>query len=83
MLVYHLAVNGPTAMNKFVFHTLLLALILILISTVGLAQGRGGQPLEEEKDTPEGQATLRVEVAQVQVDITVRDKKGNLIQDLP
>ncbi len=82
MLVYHLAVNGPTAMNKFVFHTLLLALILILISTVGLAQGRGGQPLEEEKDTPEGQATLRVEVAQVQVDITVRDKKGNLIQGL-
>ena len=62
-------------MKKFVFRTLLLALTLILISAVSLAQRRGSQPLEEE-------ATLRVEVAQVQVDITVRDKKGNLIQGL-
>jgi len=69
-------------MKMSAFRTLSLILILIFISSVSLAQRRKGRPIEEERDNPEGQATLRIEVAQVQVDITVRDKKSNLIQGL-
>ncbi len=40
------------------------------------------QPLEEEADRPAGQTTIRVGVHQISVDVTVQDKKGNLIQGL-
>ncbi len=40
------------------------------------------RPIEEAEDRPEGRATLRVEIEQIRVDVTVQDKKGNLIQGL-
>lgn len=46
------------------------------------AQQRPPKPIEEDEPLPEGQATLRVQVEQIQVDVTVQDKKGNLIQGL-
>ena len=47
-----------------------------------LAQQRKAQPIEEEADRPAGQTTIRVGVHQIQVDVTVQDKKGNLLQGL-
>ena len=47
-----------------------------------LAQQRQQQPIEEEADRPAGQTTIRVGVSQIRIDITVQDKKGNLIQGL-
>lgn len=38
--------------------------------------------IEEEEERPGGRAALSVTVDQVRVDVTVRDKKGNLIQGL-
>ena len=69
-------------MKKHALRPLLRLLILVSVSAVAMAQRPGGRPLEEEADSPQGQATLRVEVAQVQVDITVQDRNGNLIQGL-
>ena len=47
-----------------------------------LAQQPKRQPIEEEADRPAGQTTIRVGVHQIQVHVTVQDKKGNLIQGL-
>ncbi len=47
-----------------------------------LAQPQKPQPIEEEADRPAGQTTIRVGVHQINVDVTVQDKKGNLIQGL-
>ena len=47
-----------------------------------LAQPQKPQPIEEEADKPAGQTTIRVGVHQISVDVTVQDKKGNLIQGL-
>ena len=47
-----------------------------------VSQQRKAQPIEEEADRPAGQTTIRVGVHQIQVDVTVQDKKGNLIQGL-
>lgn len=38
--------------------------------------------IEEEESRPAGQAALRVSVEQIRVDVTVQDKKGNLITGL-
>lgn len=38
--------------------------------------------IEEDEQKPEGQATLRLEVNQIQVDVTVQNKDGNLIGGL-
>ena len=46
------------------------------------AQQRKPRPIEEKDKKPEAQAALRVEVEQVQVDVTVQDRKGNLITGL-
>jgi VWFA-related protein len=45
------------------------------------AQGQG-KPIEEEEEKPRGRTSLSGAVEQVQVDITVQDKNGNLIQGL-
>ncbi len=39
-------------------------------------------PIQEKKDKPAGQATIRVGVSQIQVDVTVQNKDGNLIRGL-
>ena len=46
------------------------------------AQPQKPQPIEEEADRPAGETTIRVGVNQVSVDVTVQDKKGNLILNL-
>ncbi len=61
--------------------------VTLLLVTLGAAVGLLGQqqkprPIEEEEDRPEGRATLRVDVQQIQVDVTVQDKKDNLILGL-
>lgn len=65
---------------------LLAALILLLVPLIETDAVRAQQPppkpIEEKDQKPQGQATLRVEVNQVQVDVTVQDKKGNLITGL-
>ncbi len=38
--------------------------------------------IEEDEPDPQGQATLRVAVEQIQVDVTVQDKNGNLVTGL-
>jgi VWFA-related protein len=43
---------------------------------------RESKPIEEEEEKPQGRASLSVSVDQVKVDVTVQDKKGNLIQGL-
>ena len=40
------------------------------------------KPIEEDDDTPQQRATVVVSVQQVRVDVTVRDKKGNLLTGL-
>ena len=46
------------------------------------AQEGRDRPIEEESEDPQGRAALRVEVEVVQLDVTVQDEKGNLIQGL-
>jgi VWFA-related protein len=57
-------------------------LVFWTVDPVASAQQQVPKPLEEVDDVPEGQATLRVDVQQIQVDVTVQDKKGNLIGGL-
>jgi VWFA-related protein len=45
-------------------------------------QAQQGKPIEEEEERPRGQTSLSVAVEQVNVDLTVLDKNGNLIQGL-
>ena len=72
--------------------TLRLLLPAALLFSIGLAQtavlavsqgsDRQSRQIEEERDRPQGRAALTVEVDQVRLDVTVRDRKGNLIQGL-
>ncbi|MFQ5740665.1 MAG: VWA domain-containing protein [Acidobacteriota bacterium] len=55
---------------------------LLLWSVYASGQQKPPQKIEEDEQKPEGRAALRVEVEQVQVDVTVQDKKGNLIGGL-
>ncbi|MCY3777731.1 MAG: hypothetical protein OXH11_17280, partial [Candidatus Aminicenantes bacterium] len=66
---------------------LLLAALLFIVGparTAALAASQGSdresRRIEEERDRPQGRAALTVEVDQVRLDVTVRDRKGNLIQ---
>ncbi len=60
------------------------AVFLLLVAATCVLRGQDPQPrpIEEAEDRPEGRATLRVDVSQIRVDVTVTDKKGNLIQGL-
>lgn len=55
--------------------------LLITINSLQ-AQRRDRQPIEEKEERPQGRASLSVLVDQIQVDVTVLNRKGNLIQGL-
>jgi len=63
------------------FVLVVFALIWGLLPDAVLAQ-RQDKPIEEQEEKPQGRTSLSVAVEQVQVDITVQDKNGNLIQGL-
>lgn len=62
--------------------------VLFLLISVGilagfsLAAGPQEKQIEEEKSQPGGRAAIRLAVEQVRLDVTVQDKKGNLITGL-
>jgi VWFA-related protein len=62
--------------------TALLAVLLLLGVPTGLVIGNQDKKIEEEETRPAGQATVRVDVQQIRVDVTVRNKKGNLVVGL-
>lgn len=62
--------------------TVLIGLLALILAPLVPGQQQQPRPIEEPEDTPEGQATLRVDVEQIRVDVTVQDKKGNLILGL-
>ncbi len=63
------------------FVVVVFALVWGLLPDAVQAQ-RQRKPIEEPEEKPQGRASISVAVEQVQVDITVQDKKGNLIQGL-
>ncbi len=72
-----------TMKKSLVLASLLATLLLLRVGPlVARTQQQQPKPLEEKVDKPEGQATLRVNVNQVQVDVTVQDNDGNLITGL-
>ena len=74
--------NTPTMKKSLcAFVLVVFALIWGLLPDALQAQ-RQGKPIEEQEEKPQGRASISVAVEQVQVDITVQDKKGNLIQGL-
>jgi len=75
-------VNSPTLKKLLcAFILVVFALIWGLLPDAVQAQ-RQDKPIEEQEEKPQGRTTLSVAVEQVQVDITVQDKNGNLIQGL-
>ncbi len=74
--------NTPTL--KKLFCALLLGVFALIwgMSPDAVQAQRQGKPIEEQEEKPQGRASISVAVEQVQVDITVQDKKGNLIQGL-
>ena len=61
----------------------LIALPILAVAMAAPAQdGREKKDIEEKQQKPKSQTALRVAVAQVRVDVTVRTKKGALIQGL-
>ena len=74
--------NSPTLKKLLsAFILVVFALIWGLLPDAVQAQ-RQDKPIEEQEEKPQGRTTLSVAVEQVQVDITVQDKDGNLIQGL-
>ena len=55
--------------------------LLITVNSLQ-AQRRDRQPIEEEEERPQGRASLSVLVDQIQVNVAVMNRKGNLIQGL-
>ena len=74
--------NTPTL--KKLFGTLILVVFALFwgIFSDAVQAQREGKPIEEQEEKPQGRASISVAVEQVQVDITVQDKNGNLIQGL-
>lgn len=64
--------------------------LVAIVFLAGLAWAQKGAPTQQQKprpieeggDKPQGQTTISVAVEQVRVDVTVQDKKGNLITGL-
>ncbi len=57
--------------------------VLLLLPLLGLAAPESQEKQIEEKEArPEGRAGIRIDVQQVRVDVTVRNKDGNLIGGL-
>lgn len=57
-------------------------IVLFQSFEIPLAQRPGQRPIEEDEDRPVGQTTIKVDVSQIQIDVTVQNKKGNLILGL-
>ena len=56
-------------------------LFFLTLSLAGKNQ-RKDKPLEEQDERPAGRSSLRVSVEQIRVDVSVRTKKGHLVQGL-
>ena len=60
--------------------------LFLWLTAPGLSAGSPAKDnkdkIEEDKERPQGRAALTVTVEQIRVDVTVRTKKGNLIQGL-
>jgi VWFA-related protein len=56
--------------------------VLTAIFLIGLASQVQEKQIEEKESRPEGQAGIRIDVQQIRVDVTVRNKDGNLIGGL-
>lgn len=70
-------------MKNFFRTAVIVFSILPVISASPLQQEQEKpKQIEEEKTRPEAQAAIRVAVEQIRVDVTVRDKNGNLISGL-
>jgi Ca-activated chloride channel homolog len=63
---------------------ILILLGLFLFPALGLwaASQQQERQIEEEEPKPLGRTALRVDVQQIQVDVTVQDRRGNLIRGL-
>ena len=74
--------NTPTL--KKLFGALILVVFALFwgIFSDAVQAQREGKPIEEQEEKPQGRASISVAVEQVQVDVTVQDKNGNLIQGL-
>ena len=59
----------------------IIALVLAFFVSDFVSEAQQRQ-IEEEESRPEGQAALRIAVQQIRVDVTVRNKDGNLIGGL-
>ncbi len=59
-----------------------LGIFSLLLTVLLGAPQQDRKKIEEKQEKPEGRAALSVSVEQVRVDLTVQDKKGNLIQGL-
>jgi len=55
--------------------------VFLALSLLAMGQNQENQ-IEEEESRPEGQAGIRIDVQQIRVDVTVRNKDGNLIGGL-
>ena len=73
-----------TPSRKKLFSAFLVVAFALIwgISLDAVQAQRQGKPIEEEEEKPQGRASISVAVEQVQVDITVQDRKGNLIRGL-
>ena len=70
---------------KRIFSLFILAAFVLLLGVMVdpvLAQRKDEKPIEEKEEKPQARAAISVAVEQVKVDVTVQDKKGNLIQGL-
>ena len=61
---------------------LALAGLFLAPFSLSLQAQQEGRDIEEEQENPEGRASLRVSVNQINVDVTVQDRDGNLIGGL-
>jgi VWFA-related protein len=56
--------------------------VLLAVFLLGLASQNQEKQIEEKESRPQGQAGIRIDVQQIRVDVTVRNKDGNLIGGL-
>ena len=69
-------------MTRTPWIVLVLAGLFLAPFSLSVKAQQDGRDIEEEQDNPEGRASLRVSVNQINVDVTVQDRDGNLIGGL-
>ncbi|MEE8348368.1 MAG: VWA domain-containing protein [Acidobacteriota bacterium] len=69
-------------MTRTPWITLALAGLFLAPFSLSVQAQQVGRDIEEEQEDPEGRASLRVSVNQINVDVTVQDRDGNLIGGL-